>query len=133
MGCLMFSAGRPLDEPRGSLWNPREEKPREDVLGVKRCQLPALPFPFGRDPCEGVNPRLEPLKPRFGVFPRLPAWPERDSNERTEFPELGGVNVCQPGREEVMEPRFPPLLKPFTRPFAPADPPTGRPLRLALN
>lgn len=127
----MFSAGRPLDEPRGVLWNPREEEPRE---GVKCCQLPALPFPLGRDPCEGVNPRLDPLRPRFGLFPRLPAWPERDSNERTEFPELGGVNVCQPGREEVMEPRFPPLLKPFTRPFVPAE---GRsnapPPRLAFN
>lgn len=125
---------------------------------MKRCQLPAFPFRAGRDPWDGVNPRLvpmfepfeprlgvfaprfellkpgfEPLNPRFGVFARAPVCPERGSNERVEFPEFGGVNVCQPGREEVIGVRPGALAKPLAFPAAAPEGWIARPPRLASN
>lgn len=68
-------------------------------------------------------PRLELLNPRFPLLllnPRfaLPLFnprfaPALDVNPRDSFPrpEAGGVKVCQPGREDVIEPRVPPFVR----------------------
>lgn len=108
----MFSVGLPL-----------EKLPRE--LGVKRCQ----PFwlPADRESRGGVKLRFELLNVRFGPFdPRFPllvpppSCPERDSKVRTALPELGGVNACHPGRDDVIGARAR-LVKPFVRVFVPEE------------